>query len=103
MNRQIISQSPTQSSTPSASVLLQRKCDKCRKKKLALQRSAAGSVPDTMPPIVHDVLRSSSAPSDAAKRAFMEHRFGHDFSHIPVYFRMPANVQASSSVYPETT
>lgn len=36
------------------------------------------------PPSVHDVLRSPGQPLDPATRAFMEPRFGHDFSHVRV-------------------
>lgn len=37
------------------------------------------------PPIVHDALRSSGQPLDPATRAFMEPRFGHDFSQVRVH------------------
>ncbi len=37
------------------------------------------------PGIVHDVLRSSGQPLDASTRAFMEPRFGHDFSGVRVH------------------
>ncbi len=38
------------------------------------------------PPIVHDVLNSNGGqPLDATTRAFMEPRFGHDFSKVRVY------------------
>jgi hypothetical protein len=37
------------------------------------------------PPIVHDVLRSPGQPLDAATRAFMEPRFGHDFSRVRIH------------------
>ncbi len=37
------------------------------------------------PPIVHEVLRSPGHPLDPATRAFMEPRFGHDFSRVRVY------------------
>jgi hypothetical protein len=37
------------------------------------------------PPIVHEVLRSSGQPLDARTRAFMEPRFGHDFSKVRVH------------------
>ncbi len=74
-----------QSSTPMVRGVLQRKCDKCRKKKSALQRSAFSPAPETVPPIVHDVLRSPGTPLDPATRAFMEPRFGHDFSRVRVH------------------
>jgi hypothetical protein len=38
-----------------------------------------------VPPIVHDVLRSSGQPLDQGTRAFMEPRFGHDFSRVRVH------------------
>jgi hypothetical protein len=37
------------------------------------------------PPIVHEVLGSSSHPLDSATRAFMEPRFGHDLSRVRVH------------------
>jgi hypothetical protein len=40
------------------------------------------------PPIVHDVLRSTGQPLDAATRAFMEPRFGHDFSKVRDFSRI---------------
>src|SRR5208282_2996572 len=61
-------------------------CAECKKKKMALQRRALhGSEPATVPPIVHDVLRSPGQPLDAATRGFMEPRFGHDFSRVRVH------------------
>ncbi len=37
------------------------------------------------PPIVHDVLRSPGQPLDPGTRAFMEPRFGYDFSRVRVH------------------
>jgi hypothetical protein len=37
------------------------------------------------PPIVHEVLRSPGEPLDAGTRAFMEPRFGHDFSEVRIH------------------
>jgi hypothetical protein len=52
----------------------------------SLQRQATDAVaPDAVPPIVHDVLRSPGQPLDAATRAFMEPRFGQDFSGVRVH------------------
>ncbi len=81
---------------------LQRKCDQCRKKRQLLQRSALknssleekGS--DSAPPIVHDVLRSSGSPLDAATRAFMEPRFGQDFSQVRVHTGARASESAKA-------
>jgi len=36
-------------------------------------------------PVVHDVLRSPGQPLDPKTRAFMEPRFGHDFSRVRVH------------------
>jgi hypothetical protein len=53
---------------------------------LTLQRRAADQTEaSTVPPVVHDVLRSPGQPLDAATRAFMEPRFGHDFSEVRVH------------------
>jgi hypothetical protein len=62
-----------------------------------LQRKAAGPVNTTgaeAPPIVHDVLRSPGHPLDASTRAFLEPRFGHDFSNVQVH--TDANAAASA-------
>ena len=51
-----------------------------------LQRTAVNSSPvNAVPPIVHEVLRSPGQPLDAQTRAFMEPRFGHDFSGVRVH------------------
>jgi hypothetical protein len=92
-----------------ASGLLQRKCacgqhtiaggecDECGKKPPSLQRATRKSELGTrnsrletrnsagVPPIVHEVLRSSGQPLDSATRAFFEPRFGHDFSRVRVH------------------
>src|SRR6266487_3342087 len=57
-----------------------------KKREGTLQRAAvnAASTP-AVPSIVHDVLNSPGQPLDAATRAFMEPRFGHDFSGVRVH------------------
>ncbi|MGD8405173.1 MAG: DUF4157 domain-containing protein [Anaerolineales bacterium] len=51
-----------------------------------LQRAAVDSFPvSEVPPIVHEVLRSPGRPLDGKTRAFMEPRFGHDFSGVRVH------------------
>lgn len=51
-----------------------------------LQRSATKpGGQQTVPPIVHEVLRSPGRPLDAETRAFMEPRLGHDFSQVRVH------------------
>ncbi len=53
---------------------------------MALQRRAAGPTgSSTVPPIVHDVLRSPGQPLDEETRDFFEPRFGHDFSRVRVH------------------
>jgi uncharacterized protein DUF4157 len=51
-----------------------------------LQRKPANeSSAGEAPPVVHEVLRSPGQPLDAVTRAFMEPRFGHDFSRVRVH------------------
>jgi len=50
--------------------------------KAAAQRSAREAA---VPPAVSEVLRSSGQPLDRSTRAFMEPRFGHDFSSVRVH------------------
>ena len=88
--------------TPVYGGLLQRKCacggspgitgecEECRKNLSLLQRATRNPGPrtqnsDRIPPIVHDVLRSSGQPLDPTTRAFFEPRFGHDFSQVRVH------------------
>jgi hypothetical protein len=75
-------------------------CSECGKERegLKLQRATRNSEIGThntgsVPPIVHEVLRSSGRPLDAATRAFFEPRFGHDFSRVRVH----ADAQAAAS------
>lgn len=113
MNRQIANQIHQQkpSATPAASGLLQRKCacgthtvagGECAecKKNQTLQRaslSPRGSGVEggrEVPPIVHEVLRSPGKSLDAATRAFMEPRFGHDFSQVRIHDDAQAGASA---------
>lgn len=56
---------------------------------LPLEREGASgggaTVADAVPPIVDDVLRSLDRPLDLTTRAFMEPRFGQDFSRVRVH------------------
>jgi len=86
---------------PSQGIMLQRKCAcggsaeaegecaECKAEREAtLQRRAANASPAStngVPPIVHNVLRSPGQPLDTGTRAFMEPRFGHDFSQVRVH------------------
>ncbi|HEV2825981.1 MAG TPA: DUF4157 domain-containing protein [Pyrinomonadaceae bacterium] len=61
-------------------------CDECAKKKGSLQRKASKHAQfSVVPSIVHEVLASPGHPLDAPTRAFMEPRFGHDFSRVRVH------------------
>src|SRR5262249_8882606 len=86
--------------------LLQRKCEcgesaglygecaESSKKRLTLQRHPISSAePDLPPPVVHEVLRSPGQPIDPNVCAFMESRFGHNFSQVRVH----ADSRASDS------
>lgn len=96
-------QAPTRLSfTPVQTGLLQHKrtcagspgiagdCEECSRQHFSLQRSTRNSEvetqnPKSVPPIVHDVLRSPGQQLDEPTRAFMEARFGHDFSQVRVH------------------
>jgi len=64
-----------------------RECSERRKipEGLLQRRAANSNEPTTVPPIVHDVLRSPGQPLDPATLAFTEPRFGCDFSHVRVH------------------
>lgn len=49
-----------------------------------------------VPPIVHEVLASPGQPLDRDTRAFMEPRFGHDFSRVRVHVDAKAEESAQS-------
>jgi hypothetical protein len=49
------------------------------------RRAADRTEPSTVPPMVHNVLRSPGQSLDAATLAFTEPRFGHDFSQVRVH------------------
>jgi hypothetical protein len=101
MSEYLVTQTPTKPSiTQVVSGLLQRacscgqhtvntsgECEECKKKSEGtLQRAAVNYAPtQEVPSIVHEVLRSPGQPLDGATRAFMEPRFGHDFSRVRVH------------------
>lgn len=63
------------------------KCASCAKEKEeTLQRSATDDQEiEGVPPIVHEVLRSSGEPLNASTRALMESSFAHDFSKVRIH------------------
>lgn len=87
--------------TPVARPVLQRKCAcgnqaagggecaECQKKNHELQRKAVDADKSergaAIPPIVNEVLSSTGEPLNESTRAFMEPRFGHDFSGVRVH------------------
>lgn len=102
---------PPPSLTPDRSRLLQRKCacggtpgptgecEECRKKRL--QRKTRNAElgfrnVSAVPPIVREVLHAPGQTLDAATRAFMEPRFGHDFSKVRVHTDAKAAESASA-------
>lgn len=90
------STSPPPSAAPSA--ILRRcacdgTCSACQED-ARLQRKEAGSDGSTeAPPVVHETLNSPGRPLDLATRAFMEPRFGRDFSAV----RIHTDAQATES------
>lgn len=61
----------------------------------SVQASDTGRI--AAPPIVREVLRAPGRPLDHATRAFMESRFGHDFSRVRVHSG-PAAEQSARTV-----
>lgn len=62
-------------------------CSSCAEKKEGdLHRKAESETkPDAIPPIVDEVLRTAGRPLDSGMRAFMEPRFGYDFSGVRIH------------------
>ena len=52
----------------------------------------------TVPPIVHEVLCSPGQPLDPETRAFMEPRFGHDFSRVQIHDAAPTTIQTKLTI-----
>jgi len=73
-------------------------CEECTKKRQGmLQRATVNNSPtNEVPSIVHEVLHSPGQPLDVNTRAFMEPRFGHDFSSVRVHTDAKAAESARS-------
>jgi len=70
-------------------------CAESQEEQRSLQRRPVnGAEPTTVPPIVHEVLQSPGQPLDSDTRAFMEPRFGHDFSQVRVHTDAKASESA---------
>lgn len=61
-----------------------------------LQRQAMGKAANIAPSSVQEVLNSPGQPLDSGTRAFMEPRFGHDFSQVRVHSDVKAAESAQS-------
>jgi hypothetical protein len=62
---------------------------------LVQRRAIADCGGSEVPPMMHEVLRSPGQPLEPQPRAFMESRFGHDFSHV----RIHTDSQAAETAY----
>jgi hypothetical protein len=74
-------------------------CEPCRKKRVQRATnhpSALNSESFVVPAIVDEVLDSAGQPLDAPTRAFMEPRFGHDFSQVRIHTDAWAAASAQS-------
>ena len=72
-------------------------CEECASQSVQLQRRATpekSSSTSTASSVVHDVLRLPGQPLGAQTRAFMESRFGQDFSAVRVHTDERANASA---------
>lgn len=94
----VAQQAKTASFLPPAQSILQRKCAcgnrtvaggecaECAKKKQTLQRKATNpSERSEVPATINEVLHSPGRPLEASTLAFMEPRFGQDFSQVRVH------------------
>jgi Domain of unknown function (DUF4157) len=75
----------------------ERTCTECgvgeRGHGTTVARATESGIPAEAPPIVDEVLSKAGRPLDPDVRAFMEPRFGHDFSRVHVH----AGAQAAES------
>src|SRR6266487_493420 len=77
-------------------------CEECRQKREGmLQRAAVSASPVIgrgVPPIVHEVLSSPGKALDTGTRAFMEPRFGHDFSKVRIHNHTPLMTKSDLTI-----
>ena len=82
---QVMRMPASAATAPVAAPRTSRKCAECGKEE-KLQRKPAGSEPTAEAPAsVYEVLRLPGQPLDSAALAFMETRFGQDFSQVRVH------------------
>ena len=60
-------------------------CDDCSRTKLSRRASGQAAAPVVAPPVVGEVLNEPGHPLDDSTRAYMEPRFGHDFSKVRIH------------------
>jgi Domain of unknown function (DUF4157) len=76
-------------SASAASLQISRKCVACEEQEKTQNLQTKAVTPHQAraqaPGLVHEVLRSPGQPLNPVTRAFMEHRFGHDFRAIRVH------------------
>ena len=72
-------------------------CENCKSKQETIRRKTKGEGSHTaVPPIVSQALQQPGRPLGKATRAFMEPRFGEDFSDVRVHTNEIANAAASA-------
>ena len=75
-------------------------CEACEQKKLLAARTPTlatpGAVRPVVPGVVHEVLRAPGQALDASARAFMEPRFGRDFSQVRIHTDATAAASAAA-------
>ncbi len=78
------------------------KYEPCRKKREGTLQCATGSPwpVNDVPPIVPEVICSPGQPLDPTTRAFMEPRFGHDFSQVRPHTATPRMAKAELVIGP---
>jgi hypothetical protein len=78
---------------------LDGECAECRRKRLlGSQRAVSDQADQTEVPLIVDgVLRSPGQPLDASTRASSEATFGHGFSKIPGYPKVPVKTQTKQA------
>lgn len=81
---------------PNSALQRQRDDKHLQTKPLVQQQVAGNGGGSEAPPIVHEVLRSPGQPLDPGTRAFMESRFGHDFSQVRIHSDRKAAESARS-------
>ncbi len=60
-------------------------CENCKIKNWLQRQASADAAPASIPRVVQEGMQSSGQPLDTDTRAFMEPRFGHDFSRVRVH------------------